>query len=260
MKYLSFVALLLVCGCGPSPQPGKALVNTASTVTLTKLPDMPPPPSLEPTAATVAQAQAATQAAQANVRQAMSAQPPPAVIVPLSEADGQLTTAIGQQAAAVADLKEKHVAVAARDTERQNREMTYRTERDTLKEKSESDTKANQKLLDASAGQIAALEKEKQELQDEVNSRARLWLTVMGLGLILMGVVTIAARIKFGFVLGSFLGGVGLIGGMLCLTLAYYLVIIQKVMLAGLTVAVVSGLAWVLWKAVTHVPQPRAKP
>lgn len=261
MRILVFAALLALCGCGPSTQqgPAKQLVNTASAVTLTKLPDMPPPPSLEPTAATVAQAQAATQAAQANVRQAMSAQPPPAVIVPLSEADGQLTTAIGQQAAAVADLKEKHVAVATRDVERQNREGAYRTQFETLKAKTESDAKANQKLLDASAHKISDLQDENKKLQEELQGWGRRILYGVGGVFIVGGLLALMAWFWLGFAAGWKVAVMFVPVGLFCFAIAHYLAQIQLAIIILLGLAALAAVGYGIIKTFVHVPIPKGQ-
>lgn len=263
--YLLLLAVLVLwamCGCARTPQPANAILqNTVATVPQRPLPPLPPAVNLEPAQTVVKAAMDVTDSARADVRTALAATPPPQVAQPLASADTKLTTALGHHETALGDLKVRQSEAEQREQAREKREATQQRTILDQQEASKRDAVENQKRLDQvkadSAKQIADLEKANKELQDEIDGRARLWLTMIGVGLLVLSAFSFAARLYFGFTAGFVIAALGGTVGAICLGLARYLHQIEIAAIVGLSVLALAVLSWGIWHAFQHVPAPK---
>ena len=246
---LALIFLMILAGCH-RPGKSKPAPSEVQKFVMTPLPVPPPLPDPAPVAQDVTGAAGDVAVAQSNVQQVLkAAEATPAAgaaVAPLMSADSHLTTAAQKLGSATVRINDLTQQLAASETAHQNNETILKKYIDTLKTAASKDGAA-------AAKQVAALEKENQDLQNESIRQAKTRILWAGIAL-LLGCAGCIAGTFYGFVAGPKLAGFFAVGGVVLIGLSQLL---EKIVFWGEVACIGGAVAlagWLVWEAFHHKP------
>lgn len=203
MRYLLYIFLVVLAGCGKKPSEPR---NSVANFQTTQIPLPPPPPDSTPTANDISGAKVDVVGAQSEVQSVLNSarssnQPiAQAAVSPLTSADGRLTSAIQKLNDATANIEKLNAAIASEEKHCAELEKALKADIERLRAACTKDSEAANKQISEQAEKI-------KKMEDEGLQKEKSIFRWLGVVLMLIGaagpIATLVWQVPFGWKIGA---------------------------------------------------------